>query len=198
MLILYFRRRGVSQNGGVLIVLVELWSLLQVMAWRWTGDKSLFEPVIMFALQWCHNERGGVSNHRRPDCRSKKTSKFRVTGLCKGNPPVTAILKKKSSLAAPEVVIMQPVTKISSNWRHFRVNKLRSHTLVRHTFMLKRSLNDHTLIYNKRSFPRNWITRERSSVTRVPAYCWTLLTSRQPPLSWDLEDLGWVCGYRYR
>ena len=59
--------------------------------------------------------------------------------------------KKKSSLAAPKVVIMQPVTKISSNWRHFRVNKLRSHTLVRHTFMLKRSLNDHTLIYNKRN-----------------------------------------------
>ena len=49
------------------------------------------------SLQWRHNERNGVSNHRRYDCllnrlfrrRSKKTSKLRVTGLCEGNPPVT-------------------------------------------------------------------------------------------------------------
>ena len=49
------------------------------------------------ALQWRHNERDGVSNHRRLDCllkrlfrrRSKKTSKVRVTGLCEGNSPVT-------------------------------------------------------------------------------------------------------------
>ena len=44
-------------------------------------------------LQWRHNERDGVSNHRRVDSlpnrvferRSKKTSKLRVTGLCEGN-----------------------------------------------------------------------------------------------------------------
>ena len=40
-----------------------------------------------------HNERDGVSNHRRLDCLlnriSKKTSKLRVIGLCEGNPPVT-------------------------------------------------------------------------------------------------------------
>ena len=43
-------------------------------------------------LQWRHNERDGVSNHRRLDCllnrlfkhRSKKTSKLRVTGSCEG------------------------------------------------------------------------------------------------------------------
>ena len=48
-------------------------------------------------LQWRHNERNGVSHHRRLDCllnrmfmrRSKKTSKLRVTGLCEGNSPVT-------------------------------------------------------------------------------------------------------------
>ena len=46
-----------------------------------------------FSLQWRHNERDCVSNHRRVDCtlnrllrcRSKKTSKFGVTGLCEGN-----------------------------------------------------------------------------------------------------------------
>ena len=44
-----------------------------------------------------HNERDGLTNHRRLHrllncllrCRSKKTSKLRVTGLCEGNPPVT-------------------------------------------------------------------------------------------------------------
>ena len=49
------------------------------------------------SLQWRRNDRNGVSNYRRIDCslihlsrrKSKKTSKFRVTGLCEGNPPVT-------------------------------------------------------------------------------------------------------------
>ena len=49
------------------------------------------------ALQWRHNERDGISNHRRLDCllnrfikrSSRKTSKLRVTGLCEGNSPVT-------------------------------------------------------------------------------------------------------------
>ena len=49
------------------------------------------------ALQWRHNERDGVSNHRHLNClrkhlsrrRSKKTSKLRITGLCEGNPPMT-------------------------------------------------------------------------------------------------------------
>ena len=48
-------------------------------------------------LQWRHNERGGVLNHRRPDCllsrlfccSAKKTSELRVTGFCEGNSPVT-------------------------------------------------------------------------------------------------------------
>ena len=46
--------------------------------------------------QWRHNERDGVSNHQHHDCllnhlfrcRSEKTSKFRVPGLCEGNSPV--------------------------------------------------------------------------------------------------------------
>ena len=48
-------------------------------------------------LQWRHNDCDGISNHRRSHCllncwfrcRSKKTSKLRVTGLCEGNSPVT-------------------------------------------------------------------------------------------------------------
>ena len=53
--------------------------------------------LIWYSLQWRHNERDGVSNHKPHDCllnrlfrrRSKKTSKLRVTGLCEGNSPVT-------------------------------------------------------------------------------------------------------------
>ena len=49
------------------------------------------------SLQWHHNEHDGISNHWHLDhlvnhlfrCRSKKTSKLCVTGLCEGNPPVT-------------------------------------------------------------------------------------------------------------
>ena len=52
-----------------------------------------------FSLQWRHNERHDISNHRRLDClfnrvfrrRSTKTSKLHVTGLCEGNPPMTAV-----------------------------------------------------------------------------------------------------------
>ena len=51
----------------------------------------------MNPLPWRHNWRDGVSNHQLYDCllsrlfrrRSKKTSKFRFTGLCVGNSPIT-------------------------------------------------------------------------------------------------------------
>ena len=48
-------------------------------------------------LQWRHNGHNGVSNHQLRHCllnclfrcRSKKTPKLRVTGLCEGNSPLT-------------------------------------------------------------------------------------------------------------
>ena len=51
----------------------------------------------LFWLEWRHNERDGVSNHRRLHFllnrlfrrRSMKTSRLRVTGLCQWNSPVT-------------------------------------------------------------------------------------------------------------
>ena len=55
------------------------------------------------SLQWRHNERDGVSNHRCLDCllnrlfrrRSKKTSELRVIGFYEGNPPVTGDSHKR-------------------------------------------------------------------------------------------------------
>ena len=49
------------------------------------------------SLQWRHNECDGVSNHQPHDCllnclfrcKSKKTSKLCITGLCEGNSLVT-------------------------------------------------------------------------------------------------------------
>ena len=70
------------------------------------------EPV-----QWLHNERDGVSNHRRINClpnplsrcRSKKTSKLLVTGLCEGNSPVTGEFPAQRASNAENVSIW---------WRH--------------------------------------------------------------------------------
>ena len=60
----------------------------------WYIGSHIVSNVI--TLPWRHNERDGVSNHWRLDCwlnrlsrhRSKKTLKFRITGLCWGNRPV--------------------------------------------------------------------------------------------------------------
>ena len=68
---------------------------------------------IIIALQWRHNERDGVSNHRPLkslfSCRSKKTSKPRVTGLCEGNSPVTGEFPAQRASNAETVSIW---------WRH--------------------------------------------------------------------------------
>ena len=52
--------------------------------------------LYLLSLRWPHDGHNGVSNHqphhclldRLFGCRSKKTSKLRVTGLCVGNSPV--------------------------------------------------------------------------------------------------------------
>ena len=68
-------------------------------------------------VQWRHNGRDGVSNlgrlggflNRLFRRRSKKTSKFRVTGLCEGNSPVTGEFPSQRASNAENV---------SSWWRH--------------------------------------------------------------------------------
>ena len=80
------------------------------------GTKPLPEPMQtyhrwgppQFPLQWRHNERDGVSTHRRLDCllkrffrsRSKNTPKLCVSGLCEGNPRVA--VKVDSPQIVPE------------------------------------------------------------------------------------------------
>ena len=72
-------------------------------------------------LRWRHNEWGGVSNHQPKDCllnhlsgcKSKKTSKTRVTGLCAGNSPGTGEFPAQMVSCAETVSIW---------WRHHASN----------------------------------------------------------------------------
>ena len=72
---------------------------------------------INMSLQGRNNERDGVSNHRRLDCllsrlfrcRSMKTSKLRVTGLCAENSPSTGEFPAQMASNAENVSI---------GWRH--------------------------------------------------------------------------------
>ena len=63
----------------------------------------------MLTLQWRHNERDGVLNHRRLDCLLdsfvQKTSKLRVTDLCAGNSPVAGEFPVQSASNAENVSI---------------------------------------------------------------------------------------------
>ena len=59
-------------------------------------DQTIYQTIS--SLQWRHNGRDGVSDHRRLDCllnhlfrrRSNKIWQPRLTGLCNRNPPVTS------------------------------------------------------------------------------------------------------------
>ena len=65
------------------------------------------------SLQWRRNGRDSVSNHQPHDwllsrlfrCRSTKTSKLRVTGLCAGNSPVTGEFPAQMASYAENVSI---------------------------------------------------------------------------------------------
>ena len=80
---------------------------------------SSWVPYTMYpcTLQWRHDEHDGDSNHRPHDCllnrlfkrRSRKTSKFRVTGLCEGKSPETGEFPAQRASNAEKVSIW---------WRH--------------------------------------------------------------------------------
>ena len=75
--------RKVSNPRDLLLRCSEIW---QAAALLCETSKNL----MITRLRWLHNERDGVSNHRRPHCLlkcwfkrwSKETSKLRATGPC--------------------------------------------------------------------------------------------------------------------
>ena len=78
-------------------------------------DQDNWESTL--PLRWRHNGHDSVSNHqphrcllnRLFGCRSKKTSKLRVTGLCAGNSPGTGEFPAQMASNAENVSIW---------WRH--------------------------------------------------------------------------------
>ena len=71
----------------------------RLLCWHW-GNRMITQSQwssLERSLRWRHNERDGVSNHRRIHCllncwfrrTFKETSKLRVISLCAGNWPVT-------------------------------------------------------------------------------------------------------------
>ena len=71
------------------------WHLASMSQLKWDVLADDVTYNIKLALRWRHNGHDGVSNHQPRHClpkslfgcRSKKTSKLHVTGLCKGNSP---------------------------------------------------------------------------------------------------------------
>ena len=105
--------------------------------WLWWSTDSPMPNIIWYIslyheeartvqftpLQWCHNGRDSVSNHqphhfllnRLFGCRSKKTSKLRVTGLCVGTSPGTGELPAQVASNAENVSIW---------WRHHAIREM--------------------------------------------------------------------------
>ena len=81
------------------------------------SDRNFTNQSISGSLQWRHDERDGVSNHQPYACllnclfrcRSKNTSKIRVTGLCEGNSPGTGEFPAQMA---------SNVENVSIWWRH--------------------------------------------------------------------------------
>ena len=86
--------------------------------------------LIIFSSKWRHNERDGVSNHRRIliACstvffrrRSKKTRKLRITGLCDGNPTVTVGFPSQRASPFDDAIMDRDNLVTSWNGKVFRI-----------------------------------------------------------------------------
>ena len=102
------------QNQLVYYQFLPEWRNFVIQAYiRHNVTRQDVSATAILALQWRHNERDGVSNHRRLDYlfnrlfrrRSRKTSKLRVAGLCEGNSPVTGEFPAQRASNAENVSI---------------------------------------------------------------------------------------------
>ena len=97
---------------------------------------------LILALHWRHNGCDGISNHqphhcllsRLFRCRSNKTSKLRVTGLCAGNSPVNSLPKWSVTWKVfpfDDIIMVRWYLYIESGRRIF-INTLASDALSSH------------------------------------------------------------------
>ena len=111
------RRHRAHYDVTVMVLDFTLWDIGNVRKVSWLFLSSSNTVTVNSLLQWRHNGRDGVSNHQPRDYllnrlfrrRSKKTSKLRVTGLCRGNSPVTGEFSEQMTSNADNVSIW---------WRH--------------------------------------------------------------------------------
>ena len=105
-----------SQQAKIEISYFSSISLKSLCQWK-AGSRRNWGLILCLTLQCRHNEHDGVSNHQPNHflvihlfrCRSKKTSKLRVTGLCEENSPVAGEFPAQRASNAENVSIW---------WRH--------------------------------------------------------------------------------
>ena len=88
----------------------RLWIVWRKELWYWSVMHCFVKKESpSMSLLWCHNEHDGVSTACLLSClfrwRSKKTSKFRITGLCEGNSLVTGEFPTQRASNAESVSI---------------------------------------------------------------------------------------------
>ena len=117
-------RLWLSRTQDIFWKEIHKWEISIDLAFNWrkvtvcTNDDLSFLPYIHVtglrsSLHWHHNGRNGFSNHQPhyclPNClfrcRSKETSKLRVTGLCAGNSPETGEYPAQMASKAENVSI---------------------------------------------------------------------------------------------
>ena len=145
------------------------------------------------SLQWCHNEREGISNHQPHHCllnrlfrsRSKKTPKLRVTGLCAGNSPVTGEFPTQRA---------SNVENVSIWWCH-HVMYIIAHTICSFFFfsMFTLTMDPCNLFIHIHTFFNSlWLSdatwHQVSWSTLVPAMACCLMV----PSAWGHQAVSWT------
>ena len=124
------------------------------------------------SLQWRYNDCNGVLKHQPHDCllnrlfkhKSKKTTKFRVTGLCAGNLPVTGEFTAQRASNTENVSIW---------WRHLAANEPNITVIT-----------EYTLTYTSKPRPFFWLSKVFSNDIRH--YTCTILAHFVGP--WSTVD----------
>ena len=106
--------------------------LHRVLSWKIT--------CLCMSLHWRHNDHDGVSNHQPHDClfnrlfrcRSKKTSKLRVTGLCVGKSPGPVNSPHKGPVTRKMFPFDDVIMDIWRMWLQSQTWKMAMHVLTKY------------------------------------------------------------------
>ena len=99
-----------------------------------SAQDSDVSAITLRTLRWRHNGHDGALNHQPHDCllnrlfrcKSKKTSKLRVTGLCAGNSPGTGKFPAQMASNAENISIWWRYHVIEKYWFLFTLTPLYS------------------------------------------------------------------------